>query len=199
MPTIDFYYDLRSPYAYFAWKRRSILEKVGASIRPLPVSIDVLLNLQANRKPWAEYVDPLAPPKRAHLMADIPRMAQYWGIPIGGPFTFKPTSKLAMCALTMMLSSQRAPVPIIDSFFEMLWAKARNIDEPEVFRDLIGMMKIPMMTEADYNTALDTLTQNTIDAFASGIFGVPSFRYSGQVYFGADRMDVLAAALSEST
>lgn len=100
MTNVEFFYDIRSPYAYFAWMRRLSLKPSGISFSLKPVSIDVLLNLQAQREPWGEYVDPLAPPKRAHMMSDIPRMARYWGIPIGGPFTFKPSSKLAMNTLT---------------------------------------------------------------------------------------------------
>jgi len=37
--------------------------------------IDVPLYLQANREPWAEYVDPLPPVKRVRLVADVGSLA----------------------------------------------------------------------------------------------------------------------------
>jgi 2-hydroxychromene-2-carboxylate isomerase len=77
---IETYYDFRSPYAYFADYRlrkgnlgfASNAEWVGR-----PIFIDVILNLQAGHAPWASYVDTLIPPKRAYLMADIRRMAEF--------------------------------------------------------------------------------------------------------------------------
>jgi 2-hydroxychromene-2-carboxylate isomerase len=81
---IETYYDFRSPYAYFADYRvrkgdlgfASNVEWVGR-----PVFIDVILNLQAGHEPWASYVDTLIPPKRAYLMADIRRVAEFYGAP----------------------------------------------------------------------------------------------------------------------
>jgi len=72
--TIEAYYDFRSPYAYFANDRirsRSFVPPIPVTWHWRPVSIDVLLNLQAGRDAWAAYSDPLSAPKRAHLLADV--------------------------------------------------------------------------------------------------------------------------------
>src|SRR5687767_8729141 len=81
---IETYYDFRSPYAYFADYRirkgdlgfPSNVEWVGR-----PMFIDVTLNLQLGKEPWAPFVDTLIPPKRAYLNADIRRMADFYGAP----------------------------------------------------------------------------------------------------------------------
>ncbi len=175
-----------------------MLEDAGATLVPRPVSVDVLLNLQAERAPWADYVDPLAPAKRAHLMSDIPRMARYWDIPLGGPFTFKPASKRAMCALTDLASSGETPDALIDRFFVTLWQEAKNIEDADVFEAVMADTgHAPMNAEAE-QSALEALTSNTIAAYQSGIFGVPSFQHKDHIYFGADRMDVLSADLARA-
>ena len=86
--TIEAYYDFRSPYAYFANHRI----RHGLFVPPVPVkwlwrpvSIDVLLNLQAGRDAWAAYSDPLSGPKRAHLLADVRRNAAFYNIPLRAP------------------------------------------------------------------------------------------------------------------
>ncbi|MCK1394551.1 DsbA family protein [Bradyrhizobium sp. 1] len=79
---IETFYDFRSPYAYFANYRvrrgklgfAKNVEWVGR-----PIFIDVILNLQAGREPWAPYIDTLIQPKRTYLMADIRRMAEFYG------------------------------------------------------------------------------------------------------------------------
>ena len=198
MTKVDFFYDLRSPYAYFAWMRRASVQASGVTFSLQPVSIDVLLNLQAKREPWAEYVDPLAPPKRAHMISDIPRMARYWGIPIGGPFTFKPSSKLAMNTLTHLSSLGVDLHALTNRFFEALWQQARNIEDREVYDRILLEANVSLLTEAENRSANERLTENTRKAYEDGIFGVPSFRHNDNVYFGADRMDVLAANFTKA-
>ena len=88
---IDIYYDFRSPYAYLAWWRIRRQQALSSwKWRWKPVSIDVLLNLQAGREPLAPYVDPLLPPKRKHFLADIRRSAKFFGAPLSPPHRPRP-------------------------------------------------------------------------------------------------------------
>lgn len=194
MQDVEFFYDLRSPYTYFAWKRRDVLEAAGARLIYAPVAIDALLNFQCGREAWAEYADPLAPPKRRHLMSDIPRMARYWGIPLGGPFTFKPHAKRAMCLVTALKSLGLDQTRFVDFALRTLWQETRDLADEAVFAELVTVANLADFSET---TALAELTSNTQQAYQAGIFGVPSFRHKGQVYFGADRMDVLASELQQ--
>lgn len=194
MEHIEFVYDLRSPYVYMAWHRLNLIESAGVKISWRPVSIDVLLNLQAGREPWADYSDPLAPPKRQYLLADISRMARYWQVPFG-PVSFKPRSKRAMCLVTAIDMADHDQSEFIELALKQLWLNARDIEEDEVFSELVSASPVFDFSDAEERLALDKLTTNTISAYESGIFGVPSFRHNDDVYFGADRMDVLAANL----
>jgi 2-hydroxychromene-2-carboxylate isomerase len=103
--TIEAYYDFRSPYAYFANHRI----RQGLFVPPVPVkwlwrplSIDVLLNLQAGRDAWAGYSDPLSGPKRAHLLADVRRNAAFYNIPLRAPKPPRPNSIPALCAAALL-------------------------------------------------------------------------------------------------
>jgi 2-hydroxychromene-2-carboxylate isomerase len=99
---IETYYDFRSPYAYFANHRvrggklgfAKNVEWVGR-----PIFIDVILNLQAGREAWAPYIDTLIPPKRAYLMADIRRMAEFYGAPYSPSWKWpsRPNQIPALC------------------------------------------------------------------------------------------------------
>ena len=79
-------YDFRSPYAYFAdYRVRKAdlgfdknVEWIGR-----PILMDVILNLQAGREPWASYLDTLIPPKRAYLMAASVAWLSFMGLPTG--------------------------------------------------------------------------------------------------------------------
>jgi hypothetical protein len=38
----------------------------------------------------------------------------------------------------------------------------------------------------------DIMTKRTVEAYANGVFGTPTFVWDGEIYFGADRLEVLA-------
>src|ERR1700719_749594 len=105
MVTIDTYYDFRSPFAYFAAQRIAsgkIASPVSLQWRWLPVSIDVLLNLQANRSDWAPYSDQLAAPKRRHFLTDVVRCAEYYSVAIRPPMPARSNSIPALCAALLL-------------------------------------------------------------------------------------------------
>jgi 2-hydroxychromene-2-carboxylate isomerase len=38
----------------------------------------------------------------------------------------------------------------------------------------------------------EALTEQTAEAYANGVFGTPTFAWNGELFFGADRLEVLA-------
>jgi 2-hydroxychromene-2-carboxylate isomerase len=193
MKVIDFYYDFRSLYAYFASQRLEVISSNDVDIVWKPVSIDVLLNLQADREPWAEYVDPLAPAKRAHLVADVGRMAAYWNIPLNRPNPRRPRSKEAMSIATLLSEKGIEHEEFRRKAFASLWQKQQDLGDPEVYSSAAA--DVDWQTMGSLSDGLEMLTRNTVSAYKQGVYGVPTFVNDEQLYFGADRMDVLASNL----
>lgn len=192
--TVTAYFDFRSPYAYFADHRLrdgAFRPDLDISWDWSPVSIDVLLNLQAGRQPWAPYDDPLAPPKRAHLMADVRRMSQFYGAPVRPP---KPTRPNSIPALVIAAGLQAdVAAAFRRAAFDALWRDQRDIGDPSVLAELLGQHvdSAAALEEAFSASARDALAEATAKAYAGGVFGVPTFVCAGSVFFGADRLDVL--------
>ena len=193
--TVETYYDFRSPYAYFAASRiRKALFRPPVPVEwPWrPVSIDVLLNLQAGREPWASYVDPLPPAKRAHLLADVRRSAAFYGVPLRPPKPSRPDSIPALCIASLLDPDRHEAFR--NSVFDALWQQQRDIADPDMLAACLteaGNIS-EILTEALSPDARTILVDQTKRAYASGIFGVPSFVYEGEVFFGNDRLDMLA-------
>jgi 2-hydroxychromene-2-carboxylate isomerase len=192
--TIDAYYDFRSPYAYFAnfrIRQGSFTLLSPTTWRWRPVSIDILLNLQAGRDAWASYVDPLSGPKRAHLVADVRRTAEFYGTPLRAPKPQRPNSIPALC--TAALLDPEGHDGFRNAVFEALWQEQRDIGDPSVLASCLaragrdpGLVDRALLPEA--RTAL---ADATTLAFANGIFGVPTFVYNDEVFFGNDRLEML--------
>ena len=192
--TIEAYYDFRSPYAYFANHRI----REGSFVTPVPVkwlwrpvSIDVLLNLQAGRDAWAAYSDPLSGPKRAHLLADVRRNAAFYNVALRPPKPPRPNSIPALCAAALLGPE------VHDDFrnvvFDALWQQQRDISDPNVLAECLARAggDPGLVDRALASEAREALADATKRAYANGIFGVPTFVCNDEVFFGNDRLDIL--------
>ncbi len=172
--------------------RLAILKEAGGVVDYLPVSIDGLLNLQAGRSIWADYIDPLAVPKRAHLMEDIPRMANYWDIPLCWPPQLRPSSIRAMSLASLVQFDDERLSSFLDFGSSALWRDGHDLNKQEIFTQLLAHAGIADFSETDEAEGLKLLERNTKMAYQQGVFGVPSFLVEDRVYFGADRLEMLA-------
>jgi 2-hydroxychromene-2-carboxylate isomerase len=196
MSQVDFYYDFRSPFAYFATQRMNLLTSVGAEMIWRPADVSVLLNLQTNKKPSAEIEDPLCPAKRAHFMADIFRLIEYWKIPFNMPNPPIPACDQAM-AIAALLERDGVPhAEFRNAVFKAVWQDQKDAADPDVLRACLAAgQHDPGLVEQATEKGVDLLTQNTLAAYERGVFGVPTFVVGEELYFGADRMELLASRL----
>lgn len=198
MTTFDCYYDFRSPFAYFAAMEMAAFERrVGGTAVWRPVSIFVLLNLQAGREPWAEYVDPLHPVKRRYLLSDVARGASLRELPIRQPISLNSEN-----AMLVALAAQGMPgeAEYRQRVWQALWVDQQDITDPAILSACAAGLNNDGAGFVQSALGLDAKRQlagQSIAAFENGVFGVPSFVTGGEVFFGSDRMDALAWRLAQ--
>ena len=195
MTDIDFYYDFRSPFAYFATCRMDILESKGAKINWRPVFVDVLLNCQTGKAPWDETEDPFCPPKRAHFMADIFRLIEFWQIPFAMPSPPIPSGNTAMAMAALLEKDGTSHSQFHDAMFKAIWQEQKDGADPEVVKGALAAGKHDAALLDREEEGAELLTKNTLTAYENGVFGTPTFVVSGGLYFGADRMELIASKL----
>ena len=196
MKSIELYYDFRSPYAYFASQRTSLLRNREATLTWRPVLVSGLLNLQVNGEPGAEVVDPLCAAKRAHFMADIFRLIEYWDIAFAPPNPVPPVCNDAMAVAAGLDALGIEHSNFREAIFAAVWQKQQDVQQLEVLYQCMQESGLDANTlETLRVDGTDILIANTEAAFEQGVFGVPTFVYEEQLYFGADRMELLASHL----
>jgi len=196
MPQIDLFYDYRSPFAYFAAQRTSLFTDLGADISWQPVSINALINLQVDRAPTADVLDPLCPAKRAHFMADIFRLIEFWKIPFAPPAPTPPVCETAMAISALLESKGIKHAAFRNCIFEAVWQQQRDVENMEVLRNCLEESDLEIeLNEQSIREGKDILVKKTELAYSQGIFGVPTFVCEGELYFGADRMELLSSRL----
>lgn len=194
---IEIYYDFRSPYAYFAnhrIRKGQLKFSEGVEWVGRPIFIDVILNLQSGREVWAPYVDTLIPPKRAYLMADIRRMAQYYAAPLKPSWKWpaKPNQIPALCVASLLAGEVEETFR--DAVFNGMWHEQRDVADSGFLMEALKRAgaDAALLDQAKDPVVQDALTKRTVEAYAKGVFGTPAFVWNDQIFFGADRLEVLA-------
>ena len=190
---IRVYTDYKSPYAYVANKPMFELEaKYDVELEWLPYTLRI-----------AEYlgsVDDRSPHywrKVRYAYMDARRYANEQGLILRGPKRIYD----ATLASAGMLFAQRQGFfrEYHDLVFELFWTHQLDLD---VLPEMMAVIERLGGSAADYEayattTAPAEIDQITTDAEALGVFGVPAMLLNGELFWGGDRIDMLARRIEQ--
>ncbi len=183
---VAFYFDPISPYAWLAARQRTRIEDAGARLDFRPVLLAGLLAANETKGP-AE-----VPSKRDYTMRDVLRIATRLKLPFRGPPThpFNPLRGLRMCMALDGPERARFAVALLDA----AWARGLELGDANVLvsiADECGLDGQALSARADELDIKRLLIAATDTAVADGVFGVPTFRFERELFWGEDRIDAL--------
>lgn len=196
MPTLEFFWDVTSPYTYLASTRLSEIEaRTGATVLLRPFLLRRVLELTNNVLPAS------CLPKARYIPEDIRRWRDAYGIEMKIPLydvRFPIDSRLAMCAFVVAQEEERGR-EIFHGLFEAYWVEGLRLDKRDVLRGVLERLGLPaddVLAEAEAEAAGNVLEANTKEAVERGAFGAPSMFVDGELFFGNDRLSFVEEALS---
>jgi len=192
--TVEFFYDFGSPTVYLAATQLpAIAAAVGATIDWRPMLLGGVFKSTGNQSPV------VVPAKAAYMNNDLKRFAKRYGV----PFRFNPHFPINTLALMRGAVAYQDDVVASstyrDAIFMAIWVEARNLNEPDVIGQVLsdaGLDPAELMNRIGQQTVKDQLIANTEEAVNRGVFGAPTFFVGEQMFFGQDRLDFVADALS---
>lgn len=182
---LDFYFDYLSPYAYLAsLEVPDLCERHGVLLRLRPVLFAGLLDHWGQRGP-AEI-----PPKGRHAMRDCLRHARLRGVPLRSPrhHPFRPLSALRVSLAEVAGEAQPRA---IRALFELGWARGGDLGsdaEIAAALDAAGLDGAALLERAGAPAAKSRLREETEQAVASDVFGVPTLIVDGELFWGLDQL-----------
>lgn len=190
---VRFCFDFVSPYSYLALTQaEAFAARNGVEWEVRPVLYAALLGARGLIGPAEE------PAKREYTLRDIVRVADRLGVPLAGPPAHPFNSLAALRAACLFQDDPRA-LALAVRLAAVCWAEGRDLTDPAVLAHAVadvGLEVDGLGARVQSPEAKALLRANTDEALAAGAFGVPSFIWEGELFWGHDRMDHLAERLA---
>ena len=190
--SVTIYFDFISPYAYLgltqtpAFFERNELEPV---VRPVVYA--ALLDHHGLVGP-AETAA-----KRRYTFNDVARAAHLLGVAMVGP-PAHPFRSLEALRIVCAFHDQDDPLGLALALAHEAWGAGRDLADPEVRRSVVERRGLPSQDLEDRlksDEVKGRLRRYTEEAIEAGVFGVPTFRWNDELFWGHDRMAHLEARL----
>ena len=192
MKHITFYLDFISPYAYLAFEKLpAVLMGHSYHVSYQPILFAGLLKHHGQLGP-AEI-----PGKREWTYRQVLWLARQHGVdlqlPVQHPFNPLGLLRLALACGHEGLANRY----VCETIFRHVWlggADAADVRRLQVLTTQLTPEKLP-----DSDEVKKQLKNNTEQAIAQGVFGVPTFEVDGKLFWGLDALPMLTAYLEGDT
>lgn len=190
---IDFWFDFSCPYAYLAsTQRRRLAQDAQAEVRLQPFLLGGVFRSLGQAQNLSTT---LSPPKARHNRLDLLRWATWFAVPLRTPVRHPNRTVEALRAL--LATPLPHWDPVVDSFFAAYWTDAQDLSDPQVLHDrltALGLDASTILAAAQTPAIRQDLHDRTDAALAEGVFGAPAFVVNGQLFWGQDRLPMVARA-----
>jgi 2-hydroxychromene-2-carboxylate isomerase len=170
----------------------TLARRYGLLVEPVPVLFAGLLEAHGTTGP-AE-----TPAKSIWMFKNNLRKAALLGVPLNSP-AFHPFNPLLALRATTAARDMDERDALVTRLFEAVWVRGEHVSEPAVgeqaARD-VGLDGAALVAAASTPEVKAMLRQQTDDAIARGVFGVPSMEANGEIFWGYDDLPYLELFLA---
>ena len=194
--SVEDYFSFQSPWAYIGHKAFfDLVAAHGLNVDYKPVFLGELFS-ETGGLPLAKR----HPLRQRYRMVELQRWREKRGLnfdlqPKYWPFN----ARLADGVAIVIAASGGNPEPFMRRVFEGIWVHELNLADPATvvaLADQSGLPGTALIAQSKSAEVEASYEQNRQDAIAHGVFGSPAYVLDGEVFWGQDRIDLLADALT---
>jgi 2-hydroxychromene-2-carboxylate isomerase len=189
MRSLDWYFDFLSTYCYLQFLELDRLP-ADVEVRYRPILFAAVLNHFGNKGPGE------IESKRRFVFRQLLWTSRQQGIALRFP-PHHPFNPLPPLRLAVALGATRAAVGEI---FRFIWTEGRDVDAPDDWQALLARLGVTAEgARLSSPRTKQALKDNTDEAIARGVFGVPASVVAGELFWGHDSMAMLLDFLQRPT
>jgi len=190
--TIEFFFDFVSPTAYIAHQvLPKIADKAGATLEYRPMFLGGVMKATGNAPPA------MVPAKGAWMSQDLDRWCKKYGVSYKFNPHFPVNTLPVMRGACALHDSDVFPA-YLDAMFNAVWQEEKNMAEPAEIAGVVsglGLNAEEFALLCQKPEWKQKLKANTDEAVERGAFGAPAIFVGDDLYFGQDRLFMVAEAV----
>jgi 2-hydroxychromene-2-carboxylate isomerase len=192
---VDYYFSLQSPWAYIGHKLfREVIAPYGLKVNHKPVVLVDLFSETGGLPLLKRH-----PVRQRYRMVELQRWRDKRGLkfhlqPASWPFN----ARLADGVVIAAIEAGHDPDPLLRRAYAAVWEDQLNLADPATLIKLADDCGLPgkQLVERSGTEEISAVyEQNRQDALAADVFGSPVYVLDGEVFWGQDRIELLADAL----
>ena len=192
---IDYYFSLQSPWAYIGHGPfQQVARTYDLTVNYKPVVLVDLFSETGGLPLLKRH-----PVRQRYRLVELQRWRDKRGLnfhlqPANWPFNARLADGVAIEAI----EAGHDPEPFLRRAFPAVWEDQLNLADAAVLAKLADDVGLPgkQLVERSESEAISAAyEQNRQDALAADVFGSPAYVLDGEVFWGQDRIELLADAL----
>ena len=196
---ITYYVSLMSPYAYLGAERfLQIAGNYNAIIKYKPTNMKIVFP-KTGGLPLAKR----SSARKNYRLTELRRWSNYSKIPLNLNPKHYPTSEWPAAGIIMHLQSKGLePGRLLNKFLRAVWVEDRNIGDFNTILEIVneaGLDGDGLLKSGQNINLKKEWGKNSLDAIKNGVFGVPSYLFDNELFWGQDRLNFLEYALSKAS
>jgi carboxymethylenebutenolidase len=190
---IDFYFACPSPWSYLAIEElKRIADAHGRTIAFKPIDVGRSWREAGAGQPLGNRPQVL----QDYRLVELPRWAAWRKVPLNPQPKHFPTPFLMSSSVIIAARQEGADVyALTQALMRGCWADELDISDADTvskIADGAGLDGAALLAAAEAPAVADEMSANTDEALAAGAWSVPSFVVDGEVFFGQDRLEMIA-------
>ena len=182
--SVDFYFDIISPYAYLAYKQITLIDKKKIQFNYKPILLGGLHKLAGITAPaFNEF-------KMKNMKNDCNLIASKKNIKFNWNDKF-PINSLKIMRGYLAVKEEIKHI-YLETFFNAYWKNNIDLENIDNIKNLLNIIDIDsnkFFEDLDQTEIKDKLKEVTNLAFQKEVFGAPTFIVNNKLFWGQDRLD----------
>ncbi len=197
MKTITYYYAAHSAYAYLgAAELTRIARNAGAKVIHKPMDLRAVMPAAGSQ--------PMAQRSASHMdyffRREIDRWAEHRGIPMmhKTPTHHANDINFANCVLIAAIEADLDIDSLSEEMLRAHWVDDADVASREDLTKIcqaVGIDAAPLFEAAESDAIKEIYARNTQESIDLGLFGSPAYVVGEDMFYGQDRLDMVARAL----
>ncbi len=190
---IDYYFACISPWSYLAVDElKRVADGHGRAIAFKPIDVGRAWGETGGGRPLGDRPQVL----QDYRLIELPRWADWRGTEINPePKHFPVPYQLSSNVIIAARQTGADPYPLTRALMRGCWVDELDISDGETvskIADGVGLDGGALLAAAETPAVADEMAANTDALLAAGGWSVPSFVVDGELFFGQDRLEMIA-------